>query len=156
MSRRRSQTQRTIPLDPKYQSTTMSKFINIIMNQGKKSIAERILYGAIDMISEKGHKNPEQLVEDVIVKISPNVEVKSRRVGGSTYQVPVEVRQSRRGTLAMRWLLAAAQKRKEKNMQSRLCFEILDAYENKGQAIKKREDTHKMAEANRAFAHFKW
>lgn len=156
MSRRRAAVVRKIRPDPKYHSLLLAKFINIIMKKGKKSIAEGILYGAMDLISAKGHGEPAQVVETAIDKVSPNIEVKSRRVGGSTYQVPIEVRASRKVTLSMRWILDAAKSRKNNSMRNKLCAELMDACEGKGQAIKKKEDTHRMAEANRAFAHFKW
>ena len=126
------------------------------MERGKKSTAERILYGALSLIASKGHEDPLALVEGALGKVSPSVEVKSRRVGGASYQVPVEIRASRKMTLAMRWILDASHKRKDKNMTSKLAAELIDAFEGQGQAIKKREDTHRMAEANKAFAHFRW
>lgn len=157
MPRRKIVAQRTILPDPKFGDETVAKFINMLMERGKKSVAERVVYGALDRIGEKV-KDAEAL--EVFTKaldnVRPVVEVKSRRVGGSTYQVPVEVRPVRRTALAMRWLVDAARKRSEKSMGMRLANEIMDAYESKGTAIKKREDTHRMAEANKAFAHFRW
>jgi small subunit ribosomal protein S7 len=157
MPRRKVVAQRTILPDPKFGDQTVAKFINMVMERGKKSVAERVVYGALERIAEKV-KDAEAL--DVFGKaldnVRPSVEVKSRRVGGSNYQVPVEVRPIRRTALAMRWLVDAARKRSEKSMDHRLANEILDAYESKGTAIKKREDTHRMAEANKAFAHFRW
>lgn len=161
MSRRRLISHRTILPDPKYGDETLARFINIVMKNGKKSVAERIVYGALDSISEKVKNNSEspealEIFTKALDNVRPVVEVKSRRVGGSTYQVPVEVRPLRRTALAMRWLTEAARKRGEKSMGMRLANEILDAYESKGTAIKKREDVHRMAEANKAFAHFRW
>ena len=157
MPRRKVVAQRMILPDPKFGDETVAKFINMLMERGKKSVAERVVYGALDRIGEKV-KDAEAL--EVFTKaldnVRPVVEVKSRRVGGSTYQVPVEVRPVRRTALAMRWLVDAARKRSEKSMGIRLANEIMDAYESKGTAIKKREDTHRMAEANKAFAHFRW
>jgi small subunit ribosomal protein S7 len=159
MSRRTQAPKRTILPDPKYGSELLAKFMNMIMNDGKKSVAERIIYGALDRITEKEAQADEkalELLEQALENVKPVVEVKSRRVGGATYQVPIEVRPQRRQTLAMRWVIEAARKRGEKSMGMRLAGEIRDAYENKGTAIKKREDVHRMAEANKAFAHFRW
>ena len=156
MSRRRVAEKRESLPDPKYGDQTLAKFINMIMQSGKKSVAERIVYGALGKMGEKGNGEPLELFTKALENVKPTVEVKSRRVGGATYQVPVEVRQARSVTLAMRWLVDAAKKRSEKNMGLRLAGELLDASENKGSAIKKREDTHKMAEANKAFSHFRW
>jgi ribosomal protein S7, bacterial/organelle len=142
--------------DPKYSSEMLAKFVNMVMTNGKKSIAEKIVYGALDQIADKTKKDPMEVLTTALEKVRPMVEVKSRRVGGATYQVPVEVRSARRMTLAMRWLIEAAHKRSEKSMPVRLGGEILDASENRGTAVKKREDTHRMAEANRAFAHYRW
>ena len=145
--------------DPKYGSELLAKFMNMIMNDGKKSVAERIIYGALDRISEKesqeGAKSLE-LLEQALENVKPVVEVKSRRVGGATYQIPIEVRPVRRQTLAMRWLIDAARKRSEKSMAHRLAHELMDAAENRGTAVKKKEDTHRMAEANKAFSHYRW
>lgn len=156
MSRRRVAEKRESLPDPKYGDQTLAKFINMIMQSGKKSVAEKIVYGALGVMGEKGNGEPLELFTKALENVKPTVEVKSRRVGGATYQVPVEVRQARSITLAMRWLVDAAKKRSEKNMGLRLAGELLDASENKGSAIKKREDTHKMAEANKAFSHFRW
>ena len=157
MSRKKSNFSREILPDPKFHSEMVTRFINMVMQSGKKSVAERIVYGAMDNIAEK-NKTAEavELVEKALEHVSPVVEVKSRRVGGATYQVPVEVRPKRRQTLAMRWIIEAAHKRGEKNMPDRLAGELLDAVEQRGAAVKKREDTHRMAEANRAFAHYRW
>ena len=156
MPRRREVPKREILPDPKFGDTQIAKFINMIMRNGKKSTAERIMYFALDNIAEKSSADSVELMEKALENVRPMVEVKSRRVGGATYQVPVEVRASRRNTLAMRWIIEAAQKRGEKTMASKLAGELLDASENKGTAVKKREDTHRMAEANKAFAHFRW
>jgi small subunit ribosomal protein S7 len=156
MSRRRVAEKRDNLPDPKYGDQTLAKFINMIMQSGKKSVAEKIVYGALENIGDKGKGEPLELFTKALDNVKPMVEVKSRRVGGATYQIPVEVRQARSVTLAMRWLVDAAKKRSEKNMGLRLAGELLDASENKGSAIKKREDTHKMAEANKAFSHFRW
>lgn len=156
MPRRRVAAKREILPDPKFGSQTLAKFINQLMISGKKSVAEKIVYGAMDIIVERGKENPLEIFEDALEKIRPTVEVKSRRVGGATYQVPCEVRPSRRTALAMRWLVDYSRKRGEKSMAQRLAGEILDAVEGKGAAIKKREDVHKMAEANKAFSHFRF
>ena len=156
MPRRREVPKREILPDPKFGDLQIAKFINMIMRNGKKSTAERIMYHALDTLSEKSSLESVDLMEKALENVRPMVEVKSRRVGGATYQVPVEVRASRRNTLAMRWLIDAAQKRGEKTMSQKLAGELLDASENKGTAVKKREDTHRMAEANKAFAHFRW
>ena len=134
----------------------LAKFMNMVMVDGKKSVAEKIVYGALDIIAEKGHGDPVEVLNTALENVAPKVEVKSRRVGGATYQVPVEVRAQRRQTLAMRWLIDAARKRGEKTMGRRLAGEVLDAAERRGAAVKKREDTHRMAEANKAFAHYRW
>ncbi len=159
MSRRSQAPKRTILPDPKFGSELLAKFMNMIMNDGKKSVAERIIYGALDRISEKEtHADDKalELLETALENVKPAVEVKSRRVGGATYQVPVEVRPIRRQTLAMRWIIEAARKRSEKSMAHRLAHELLDAAENRGSAVKKKEDTHRMAEANKAFSHYRW
>ncbi len=157
MSRKHSNFTRDILPDPKYGSDTIAKFINMVMMDGKKSVAERIVYGAIDTIIERQKgTEPLEVVDKALENISPMVEVKSRRVGGATYQVPIEVRPKRRQTLAMRWAIDAARKRGEKNMPAKLAGELLDAFEQRGAAVKKREDTHRMAEANKAFAHYRW
>jgi small subunit ribosomal protein S7 len=156
MSRRREVSKRDILPDPKFGSTQITKFVNMIMQCGKKSTAEAIMYKALDSISEKGKGESLEVLDHALENVSPMVEVKSRRVGGATYQVPVEVRADRRVTLAMRWIIDAARKRGEKSMQLKLAGELMDASENRGSAVKKREDTHRMAEANKAFAHFRW
>jgi small subunit ribosomal protein S7 len=156
MSRRRVAQKRSILPDPKYGSETLAKFINVLMLDGKKSIAEKIVYGALDNIASKGKGEPLEVFTKALENVRPVVEVKSRRVGGATYQVPVEVRSVRRTALAMRWVVDAARKRGEKSMSLRLANELMDAAESRGTAIKKREDTHRMAEANKAFAHYRW
>ena len=155
MSRKGSTPQRAVLPDPKHGSETITRFINMVMKNGKKSIAESIVYGAMDVIGEK-NPNPIELVQNALDNVAPTVEVKSRRVGGATYQVPVEVRASRRLALAMRWVIESARKRGENSMARKLAAELLDASENRGGAIKKREETHRMAEANKAFAHYRW
>lgn len=156
MPRRREVPKREVLPDPKFGDQQVTKFINMIMRNGKKSIAEKIMYGALDSVSEKTRLDSVEMMEKALENVRPVVEVKSRRVGGATYQVPVEVRPSRRNTLAMRWLIDAAKKRGERTMARKLAGELLDASESKGSAVKKREDTHKMAEANKAFSHFRW
>jgi len=157
MPRRRVVGQRKILPDPKFHNELLAKFINILMVDGKKSTAEKIVYGALDILAEKQtEKEHLELFEIALDNIRPQVEVKSRRVGGSTYQVPVEVRPVRRNALAMRWLVEAARNRGEKSMAQRLANEMLDASDSKGSAVKKREDVHRMAEANKAFAHYRW
>jgi small subunit ribosomal protein S7 len=156
MSRRHRAERREVNPDPKYNDLVVSKFMNSIMKQGKKSVAERIVYGALDTMQAKAKANPIQLFHQALENVMPAVEVRSRRVGGATYQVPVEVRNERRQALAIRWLIAAARGRNENTMQERLSGELLDAANNRGTAVKKREDTHKMAEANRAFSHYRW
>ena len=155
MSRKGSTPIRVGLADPKHNSAMVARFINMVMKSGKKSVAERIVYGALGHIGEK-HAAPVDVVEKALGNVSPSVEVKSRRVGGATYQVPVEVRAPRRQTLAMRWVIEAARDRSEKSMAHRLAHELLDAAENRGAAVRKREDTHRMAEANKAFAHYRW
>lgn len=159
MSRRAAAPNRTILPDPKFNSDMLAKFMNVVMQDGKKSAAERILYGALDRIAEKtGKQGGDSLtvLSQALDNVKPAVEVKSRRVGGATYQVPVEVRASRRQTLAMRWVIDAARSRTEKSMAFRIAHELMDAAENRGGAVRKREDTHRMAEANKAFAHYRW
>ena len=156
MPRRREVPKRQILPDPKFGSETLAKFVNILMLDGKKSVAEKITYGALDLIQERGNSDPIEVFETALDNVRPTVEVKSRRVGGATYQVPVEVRPSRRTALAMRWLVEASRSRGEKSMGMRLAGELMDAYENRGTAVKKREDTHRMAEANKAFSHFRF
>ena len=157
MSRRRKPEQRKVLPDPKFKSVVISKFMAMIMKDGKKSVAETIVYGALDQIVvKKKVTEPVVFLQSAFDNVAPSVEVKSRRVGGATYQVPVEVRASRRTTLAMRWIIEAAIARGEKGMVDRLAGELMDAAEHRGAAVKKREDTHKMAEANKAFSHFRW
>jgi small subunit ribosomal protein S7 len=159
MSRRSQAPTRSILPDPKFNSVLLAKFMNMIMERGKKSVAERIVYGAIERIAEKTGRQADQAIDvltQALDNVKPMVEVKSRRVGGATYQVPIEVRTQRRQTLAMRWVIEAAQARSEKSMSQRLASELLEASENRGAAVRKREDTHRMAEANKAFAHYRW
>ncbi|GAB6043548.1 30S ribosomal protein S7 [Endothiovibrio diazotrophicus] len=156
MPRRRVAAKRTILPDPKFGSEMLAKFVNMVMVSGKKSVAERIVYGALDLVTEKGRGEPMEVLEKALENVAPMVEVKSRRVGGATYQVPVEVRPARRTALAMRWIIDASRKRGEKSMMARLGGELMDAAEQRGSAVKKREDTHRMAEANKAFAHYRW
>jgi small subunit ribosomal protein S7 len=156
MPRRRVVAKREILPDPKFSSQILAKFINHVMVDGKKSVAEKIVYGALDKIAERSKKDPVEIFEKALDSLRPVVEVKSRRVGGATYQVPVEVRPSRRTALAMRWLVDSARNRGEKSMPLRLAGEIMDAVEGKGAAIKKREDVHRMAEANKAFSHYRF
>ena len=156
MPRRREVPKREILPDPKFGSVELAKFMNVVMLSGKKAVAERIVYGAFEQIQTKSGKDPLEVFDTAINNVKPLVEVKSRRVGGATYQVPVEVRPVRRLALAMRWVREAAKKRGEKSMDLRLAGELLDAAEGRGAAMKKREDTHKMAEANKAFSHFRW
>ena len=159
MSRRAQAPKRHILSDPKHASQLLAKFINMLMKSGKKSVAENIVYDALTQISERQKQTEEQaveLLERALENIKPMVEVKSRRVGGATYQVPIEVRPARRRTLAMRWVIDAARKRNEKSMSQRLANELMDAADNRGGAVKKREDTHRMAEANKAFSHYRW
>jgi len=156
MPRRRIVAKREILPDPKFGNITLAKFMNHVMVSGKKSVAERIVYGALDMVEERLKSDPLEAFELALENIAPMVEVKSRRVGGATYQVPVEVRASRRGALAMRWLVDYARARGEKSMAQRLAGEVIDASQGKGGAVKKREDVHRMAEANKAFSHFRF
>ena len=156
MPRRREVPKRIILPDPKHGSEMLAKFVNMVMERGKKSVAEKIVYGALDTMEEKGKSNPVEVLEQALDNVRPVVEVKSRRVGGATYQVPVEVRAVRRNTLAMRWIIDSARKRGEKSMARRLAGELLVAAESRGAAVKKREDVHRMAEANKAFAHYRW
>jgi small subunit ribosomal protein S7 len=156
MSRKNKAPKRIFYADPIYKSTVLAKFINIIMYDGQKNKAEKIIYSALDQIKIKTKDDPIKVFNDAIKNIRPNLEVRSRRVGGATYQVPVEVKLKRSETLALRWLLEATRKRKNKTMSEKLLNELMDASQNKGAAIKKREDTHKMAESNKAFAHFRW
>ncbi len=156
MSRRRVAAKRSVIPDPRFGSEMLSKFMNMIMVDGKKSVAEKIVYGALEVIEGKGHEESLEVLTKALENVQPRVEVKSRRVGGATYQVPVEVRPSRRLALSMRWLIEAARKRNERTMAGKLAGEVLDACEGRGAAAKKKEDTHKMAEANKAFAHYRW
>ena len=156
MPRRREIPKRDILADPKYGSVDVAKFMNVLMTEGKKSVAERIVYGAFDAISKKGGKDPLEVFTQALQNAKPMVEVKSRRVGGANFQVPVEVRPVRRVALAMRWLREAARKRGEKSMGARLAGELMDASEGRGGAVKKREEVHRMAEANKAFSHFRF
>ena len=156
MPRRRVAAKREILPDPQFGSQTLAKFVNMVMRDGKKSVAETIIYGALNQIAGKGSSDPLSVLDKALDNVRPMVEVKSRRVGGATYQVPIEVRSIRRTTLAMRWVLDAARKRSEKSMPLRLAGELMDAAESRGAAVKKREDTHRMAEANKAFAHYRW
>ena len=156
MSRRRAAIKRTILPDHKFKDLVIAKFMNRIMLDGKKSVSEKIVYGAFDIVSKKTDKESLEFFHEALANVKPNLEVKSRRVGGATYQVPMEVRPKRAQTLAMKWIVDCAVKRNEKTMRERLASEIIDAHNNKGNAVKKREETHKMAEANRAFSHFRW
>jgi small subunit ribosomal protein S7 len=156
MSRRHRADKREVNPDPKFGEIVITKFMNAVMNQGKKSVAERIVYGAFERMETKAKSDPVQLFHSALDNVMPAVEVRSRRVGGATYQVPVEVRPERRQALAIRWLITAARARNENTMVDRLSGELLDAANNRGTAVKKREDTHKMAEANRAFSHYRW
>jgi len=156
MPRRRVVEKRKILPDPKFQDRLVTKFVNDLMRKGKKSIAEQICYGSFDIIQERTKDEPLKIFKKALDNVKPVLEVKSRRVGGATYQVPVEVRQDRRLALGMRWLITYSQERGEKTMAEKLAAEIMDAANNRGNAVKKREDTHKMAEANKAFAHYRW
>ncbi len=156
MPRRREVPKRIILPDPKFGSQVLAKFINTIMKDGKKSIAEKVVYVALDQIAAKKGNDGMEVLEAALENVRPSVEVKSRRVGGATYQVPVEVRASRQNALAMRWIVDASRRRGEKSMALKLAGELMDAAEKRGSAVKKREDTHKMADANKAFAHFRW
>ncbi len=156
MPRRREVPKREVLPDPKYQSRLLTRFVNGMMRDGKRSVAEGIMYGALDKIAERTGENPLSIFEKAVDNVKPAVEVKSRRVGGSTYQVPVEVRANRRLSLAIRWLTQYARSRPEKTMVDRLAAELMDAAAGRGATVKKREDTHRMAEANKAFAHYRW
>ena len=156
MSRRHRAEKRVINPDPKFGDLVLAKFMNAIMMHGKKSAAEQIVYGALEIVETKAKTEPMRVFHDALENIKPSVEVRSRRVGGATYQVPVEVRVERRQALAIRWLVTASRSRNENTMRERLAGELMDASSNRGSAVKKREDTHKMAEANRAFAHYRW
>ncbi len=156
MSRRHRAEKREVIPDPKFGDVTLSKFMNSIMRDGKKSVAERIVYGAFDTIEERAKQDPLDVFHQALENVMPTIEVRSRRVGGATYQVPVEVRPDRRKALAIRWLINAARSRNERTMVGRLSAELLDAANSRGAAVKKREDTHRMADANRAFSHYRW
>ena len=156
MSRKKQAPKRIFYPDPKYSSLVLAKFINFVMYDGKKATSEKIIYGALEKIKNKTKNDPIKIFNEAIANIRPNLEVRSRRVGGATYQVPQEVKSSRSQTLALRWLLDATRKRKNKSMSDKLFNELMDASQRKGSAIKKREDTHKMAESNKAFAHYRW
>ena len=156
MARRRGIPKRKINPDPKYKSLKLAKFVNRMMKDGKKTISEKIVYGAFDIVFSKTNKKPIDLFYEALDNVKPNLEVRSRRVGGATYQVPMEVRPRRAQALAMKWIIDSALKRSEKTMRERIASEIIDAHNNKGNAVKKREETHKMAESNRAFSHFRW
>jgi small subunit ribosomal protein S7 len=156
MSRRHRAEKREILPDPKFGDLILSKFMNAIMLDGKKSAAEKIVYGALDIVENRAKSEPLRMFHDALENIKPSVEVRSRRVGGATYQIPVEVRNERKQALAIRWLVSASRSRNENTMRERLAGELLDAANNRGSAVKKREDTHKMAEANRAFSHYRW
>ena len=156
MSRRHRAEKREINPDPKFGDLIISKFMNNLMHAGKKSVAESIVYGALDKIQSKAKQDPVQVFHDALNNVAPAIEVRSRRVGGATYQVPVEVRSVRRQALGIRWIITAARERNEKTMTERLSAELLDASNNRGNAVKKREDVHRMAEANRAFSHYRW
>lgn len=156
MPRKRAAEKRTILADPKYHDRTVAKFINGLMFEGKKSVAEQILYSALDTIAEKTKDDPVKVFKTALENVKPMVEVRSRRVGGSTYQIPVDIRSDRRQALAVRWLISYSRARSEKSMKEKLAAELLDAANNRGASVKKREDTHKMAEANKAFSHYRW
>ena len=156
MSRRHSAEKREVNPDPKYSDLVLTKFMNAVMEDGKKSVAERIVYGALERMESKAKSDPVAMFHQALDNVMPSVEVRSRRVGGATYQVPVEVRSERRQALAIRWIIAAARARNENTMVERLSGELLDAASSRGTAVKKREDTHKMADANRAFSHYRW
>ena len=156
MSRRHAAEKREVMPDPKFGNVVVTKFMNSVMHDGKKSVAEGIVYGALDLIESKTKQSPLSVFQQALDNVMPSIEVRSRRVGGATYQVPVEVRISRRQALGIRWIITAARERNEKTMTERLSAELLDASNNRGNAVKKREDTHKMAEANRAFSHYRW
>ena len=156
MARRRRPEKREILPDPKFGDEVLSKFMNSVMYEGKKSVAESIVYGALDTVEQRAKRDPLQIFHDALNNVKPGIEVRSRRVGGATYQVPVEVRPERAQALAIRWLIGAARNRSEHTMAGRLSGELMDAANNRGNAVKKREDTHRMAEANRAFSHYRW
>jgi small subunit ribosomal protein S7 len=156
MPRRREVKKRTVAVDPKYGEVLVVRFINVLMRRGKKSVAEKVFYGSLESLREKTKDDPLKVFKQAMENVKPVVEVKSRRVGGATYQVPVEVRPDRRTSLAIRWIIQYAKERSEKSMREKLAAEFLDAANNRGASIKKKEDTHRMAEANKAFAHYRW
>ncbi|OGI49881.1 MAG: 30S ribosomal protein S7 [Candidatus Muproteobacteria bacterium RIFCSPHIGHO2_12_FULL_60_33] len=156
MPRRREVPKREVTPDPKYRSETLAKFITVVMKSGKKSVAEKIVYGALNTMAERSKKDPIEMFNQALTNVRPLVEVKSRRVGGATYQVPVEVRSGRQTALAMRWVVEAARTRSGKSMAARMADELMDAADKRGNAVKKREDVHRMAEANKAFSHYRW
>lgn len=156
MSRRHQAETREILPDPKFGSVKLAKFVNVIMTRGKRSLAERVVYGALEQASSRRNVDPIQILDSALERVQPTVEVKSRRVGGATYQVPVEIRPARQMALAMRWIVDAARQRSEKSMTERLAGELIEAVDGRGSAVKKRDDVHRMAEANRAFAHYRW
>jgi small subunit ribosomal protein S7 len=156
MSRRRAAEKREVLPDPKFGDVVLSKFMNVLMYEGKKSVAETIVYGALERIRKRSGQEPVKVFHDALANVKPAVEVRSRRVGGATYQVPVEVRADRSQALALRWIIAAARARGENTMEERLAGELSDAAQNRGAAVKKREDTHRMADANKAFSHYRW
>ncbi len=156
MSRRHAAEKREFNPDPKFGDLVVAKFMNSVMKQGKKSVAESIVYGALDTLEQKTRRSPVEMFHEALKNVMPSIEVRSRRVGGATYQVPVEVRMERRQALAIRWIITAARGRNENTMSERLSSELMDAANNRGTAVKKREDTHRMAEANRAFSHYRW
>jgi small subunit ribosomal protein S7 len=156
MPRRKVVTKRPVPPDPKYGDTFITRCVNVIMKKGKKSVAERILYGALETVAERTGEEPLKVFRQAVDNVRPVIEVRSRRVGGSTYQIPVDVPPERRIALSMRWIIGGARARSERGMMQRLAAELLDAYRNTGSAVKKKEDTHRMAEANKAFAHYRW
>jgi small subunit ribosomal protein S7 len=156
MPRRKVVSKRPVPPDPKYGDVLITRCVNVIMKKGKKSLAERIVYGALDILQERTGEDPLQVFKQAIENVKPVLEVRSRRVGGSTYQIPVDVNPDRRVALSMRWIVGSARARGERSMIQRLAAELLDAYRNTGSAVKKKEDTHRMAEANKAFAHYRW
>ena len=156
MSRRKVVTKRPTPPDPKYGDVLITRCVNVLMKEGKKNLAERVIYGALEILQERTGEEPLQVFKQAVENVKPVIEVKSRRVGGSTYQIPVDVNPDRRIALSMRWLIGGARSRGERGMTRRLAAELLDAYNNTGSAVKKKEDTHRMAEANKAFAHYRW
>lgn len=156
MPRRKVVSKRPVPPDPKYGDVLVTRCINVVMKQGKKSVAERIVYGAFDLVQERTGEDPLRVFKQAVENVKPVLEVRSRRVGGSTYQIPVDVDPDRRLALSMRWIIGSARSRGERGMMQRLASELMDAFNNTGSAVKKREDTHRMAEANKAFAHYRW